>query len=177
MHIRICEPDDYSEIYHLCAEHKKFARRVLRTRLSIEEVTRIIGPNVVIFGCFENKKLISFMATKKLHTVPAWYMILVVCKHGNPMFNAATNGIAELYNAAIKFWESEELFNFVYVQPSSFTKSANTRQHSIELQRYSVFTMYEIPKNKKTMYPFINSFVGNTISPVDQVVRWCYRNE
>jgi len=178
MYVRVCDDHDFQKIHNLCLEHHKFSRRVLQNRMSASDVKRILTMDVITFGCFDdNHELISFMVTKRLLFLPAWYMSLVVCKKGNTRFDAATNGIAALYDTAIPYWESHNIHNFIYVQPTSFTSSANTRDHSAELRKYKVFDMCLIPKNKRVDSILINNLVNQLVFPVDQTVRWCYKNE
>lgn len=178
MYVRICDEADFQKIYELCAEHSKFSRRVLQNRMSFTDVKRILTADVVPFGYFnDDNELIAFMVTKRLLLLPAWYMSMVVCKKGNARFDASTNGIAALYDTAIPYWETYGIANFIYVQPTSFAASANTRAHSTELRKYAVFDMCVIPKHKRVDSILINNLVNQQVFPVDQTVRWCYKNE
>lgn len=178
MPVRLADPNDYKVLYDLLISHKRVAKEN-RTEISLSDFIDKITDDLKIFVCEKDRDIISYMVTFQITEVPIWVMRLLVTKSVFKMYNPKENGIAELYDFVIDYWESVGLSAFAYAQPKSYIKSANSKvkQVSQRLQKYSSFTLFEYQKNRFIEHSVSKKIAGCDIYTNDVVIRMHYKNE
>lgn len=174
--VRSADHQDYSTLYYLLTLHNKVAKEAQISYLTFEDFQDKIK-NIVTFLFEENGLINSFMITFKLQELPIWVVRLVVTRPTDKWFKPESNGIADLYDYAINYWESQGLTAFGYVQPKSHFQSGNKRirKASKKLQSYTGFTLYEYQKNKVIEHSLSKKIAGVDLYMNDVVIRIHYK--
>lgn len=180
MQSKICDQSNYAEMHEIYLQHNKIGGKPVDQHMNLDMfILKITEKNKVVFACFNQGKMISFMVTKKMNALPCWNVLMSSCRRGQNMFNGSKNGMSLNYDAAIKYWEEQGLNFFIFWQPSTHVVSANTtvRSFSKELQRYTTLTMETIEKNTASDYVLLNILLNDTTYPVDFTFKISFRHE
>jgi len=177
--IRIAEHTDYISLYELLFNHKRIGKESQYEVLSLNEFQNKMKQNTVVFLFEENGILNSYMITLELKEFPLWVMRLIVTRPIDNFYRPESNGIADLYDYAITYWESQGITAFSYIQPKSYIRSANARlrKASKKLQSYTSFTLYQYDKNKPIEHLLSRKISGRDMFTNDVVIRMHYKDE
>jgi hypothetical protein len=119
------------------------------------------------------------MVTSVSQILPMWFMLLVMHKRTTTKFDARQNGIPQLYDTAIKYWEGQDINQFMFWGPVSYGKSADVsvRENSIELQRYITTTLTVVKRNTLSEYKLLNILLKGLTYPTDTIFKISSRND
>jgi hypothetical protein len=168
--------DHFEQLITLFKEHNRVARKDLVNFSYDGMYQSLLDPYVVTYCHFVDNTMTSFMISHCLEELPTW-IVRLVCGKKSTFFNPKKVGICALYDSTINYWESKELKNFLYVQPSIFLSAGNsmTRSGSTKLQEYVPYNYCLIKANTTSSFPLIRKIMVDNTFEEDMIARWCFK--
>lgn len=178
--VRIYNDGYFEDIANIFKQHKKIARTPVNSNYDLVFIRdKLNDPSTITFCYFDNNDVLtSFMITKQIKSLHTWAVVLVSSRKTS-FFNPIKNGISSLYDSSIEYWEQQNIFNFIYVQPRIFLSSGNklTRQGSKKLQTYTPHHYLTVPAGQSSEYLLIKVLMNDRTFDEDMIVKWCFKNE
>jgi hypothetical protein len=179
MIVKICTKEDLNDIHNLLYSHEKIAGLLIE-KPTLEEFKKKFSDDVITFGYYVNNELISFLITRKLSELPSWYVSMISSKNLN-FFKFNNSGLADLFDAAVEYWESKNLYSFIFVQSVKHRNLLNGKitKSSNNLKKYQIpgATLEVIKKNSKSKSTLINKLCKNYTYPNDIIIKWVFRKD
>jgi len=181
MPIKLCNcVNDASQIYDIVHQRTKVAGRPINKSRSKEEFIQFLLTNTITFGYFDDEELLSFLVTKGLTELPAWHVLLIGTKHRQDKFNIKNSNIPDVIDAALDYWESQNIFSITFVQPRKHRNHINgisIATVSEKMKKYTnpAATLEIIKKGENSKFSLINSLNRDLTFPHDMIVKWSFR--
>jgi hypothetical protein len=168
------EEKDLFELYKILYDHQRFAKSKLNHR-SFESFLEKIDDTTFPFMCFKDNVLVSSLISVQVKEMPMWFMNTVITRKGvSYRFDAKKNGLSLLFDEALKYWETRDIYNMLYVQPKIYMNSANDSvlyNSPYLLQNYKGYTLAEFLPNEDIKFSLIKKLTGVHFFNVNMVAR------
>lgn len=171
---RLAESTDYADMYNILIGKKRIASQIQQDYPKFDMFTnKLQQDNVVSFVYELEDNIVGFLISYSLPELPMWVLRLHVFKTLNNFYNPIKNGMKDLYDFVITYWEAQGLTSFIYLQPVNHTKSQNVslRNSSQLLKTYTSFDLYKIKKNKCINYTLVEKIAGTNFFQTDMSLR------
>lgn len=175
--VRLCTYDDLDQVYEMIYNHTSVAG-VKIDKQALAEFKLRFSKDIITFGFFKNNKLKSFLITRQLSEIPSWYITLWSTDQVT-IKNLKNCGIPQLFDAAVDYWEKQNIFSFFFIQTVKHRNILNGRitSNSERLKEYEIpgATIEIIKKGELSKFTLINKLCKNNVSEKDRIVKWVFK--
>lgn len=175
---RIAQSKDYATMYNILLGKKRIASQVQHDYPKFDTFTaKLQQDNVVSFVYESEDNIMGFLISYSLTELPMWVLRLHVFQTLDHFYNPVKNGMRDLYDYVINYWEVQGLNSFIYLQPVKHTKLQNVplRNSSQLLKTYTSFDLCKIKKNNFINYTLVEKIAGTTSFQTDMSLRIHYK--
>lgn len=167
---------DLTQVYEMLFSHKIISGTEIDP-MPMDEFYQKFSKKIITFGFFENGELQSFIITRKLEEISCWFIQMMSVKNRN-VFNYEQSKLAELFDAALEYWESKNVFLWIVIQSIKHRSVLNTGISNLskKTKDYQIpgVTLEIIKKGTVSTNSLVYKCTKGIPSTKDQVVKLVY---
>jgi hypothetical protein len=178
---RLLTENDHEQVYELIYSHSIIAG-IKVEKPSLEDFKNKIQPEDIMFGHFEDTKLVALLSSRALKSFPSWFIVMLTSKRRQDYFDIRKTGLVEVMDKAIEYWEDCGIYSIFTIQSVK-----HRRILTDQLKKYSPgrFSQYQVPaptvevikKGTESKSLVIKNMCQGNVYDEDKIVKWIFRKD
>jgi hypothetical protein len=105
----------------------------------------------------------------------------MISSKNSKIFNFEKSGFANLFDSAVEYWEKQNMFSFIFIQPVNHRNLLNGKitNASKNLKKYQIpgATLEVVKKGTISSSTLISKMCRNSTCTRDMIVKWVFRKD